>query len=1368
VKLSYCSGLDEEQLTHELEFSFVVTDEDRREIQWYLEDYLIYPWGEWCNRAKRVEQLMEELGAGLFRALFGNSGASEIYSHMSDDLANTRIVIQADSTDGIALPWEIIRDPMIIENGYLALMAKAFVRSETGLIVESQHKMHEKGSLNILMVICRPGGKHDVPFQSVSRPLLEIFKQRGSSVHIDVLRPPTFENLSEVLSAKPGLYHVLHFDGHGQFPDGTGLEGRLVFEKDCGSPHYVGGQELGAILKDKGLALIVLNACQTGMTRPDALFPTVANQLLRVGVHSVVAMAYSVYVQTSVRFMARLYEELLMGQELATAVAFAREELRSHPERLSLIGSVNLRDWFVPNLFEAAPVRFDIKPTKGKRIEEPSFEKQSIKVVEEVNWLKKPVFGFVGRDGEILEIERAFRTETIVLLKGMAGSGKTETAAGFARWWNETGALEGTIFFFCLKRYLPLKEIYNVLGYKLQLCIKKNTCVEWKLQTTEQSRDIILEILRQTRCLIILDNVESVAGLPAGSQSEWEVYEQEELREFLTGLIGGKTKVLLISTRDEKWIGKHCYCMELPGLQFRESQEFALRVLHKAGIAQSEMQVLPQYNDLLKHLLGNPLAMQIVLPDLKIKSPEELILALRSSVDRIPLNDPQRSLECYDLNLLLYRLGKLDSRHQRLLALLCLFQRFVATDVLALICSQEGAPASICGLGRDEWRPLLDTAAELGMLRRETDDFFTIHPLGPLLFVDIKCEIFSNNKNWLERSFISVYDKLGTFFGSNFQHDPENTTKRLHLEENNMLYALWLGRRYKYWDSLSGLLFGLRMLFCTHGRWDEWEQLIASIEDEILNANGESLPGAESLWETLLGHRSEIAMYRRDFNTARRIHLRLKEHFQRTGDQRNLATMLQRQGIISQESDNLTEAEQLFLKALAIFKELDIDVGQAKTLHHLGVVAQNQARYDEAVRWFKKSLDIKERMGDKHGQAATCSQLARIAMDKGQFEEAKKWYRQVHPIFQSLGDVNGQAIVFYQLGIIAAYQKQFEEAEQCLRMSLALLQRVGNDHGQAKSLHALGNIAQRKGQLGEAVRWYKESLAIRMRLGDKQEQGSTFYTLGMVAHKSQHFSESEEWLNKALEVFQQTGDKQNQAKTLKQLGILSVDCQKFKKAEQWTIEALKVLEQIGSDRGLANALHQLGNIAFVQSHWAEAERWYCQSLTIGERLGDERGESITLSQLVVIAKIQSHPEKAEMWSQRLIAIKKRLGDKLFSHSELQEPSVMETILSIDVEKAERMQHHSFDAAADVSDDCSQALSLLNLGRIAAGKRDFDEAQRKYQRTLDIFRRIDNKNLQVKALFGLSEIAEKRGQVNEAERCYRQILIIEEQSENGKG
>ncbi len=54
--------------------------------------------------------------------------------------------------------------------------------------------------------------------------------------------------------------------------------------------------------------------------------------------------------------------------------------------------------------------------------------------------------GFIGRDYDILRLERAFRQNNIVLLQGMGGVGKTELTVGFARWLEETQGREKIFF----------------------------------------------------------------------------------------------------------------------------------------------------------------------------------------------------------------------------------------------------------------------------------------------------------------------------------------------------------------------------------------------------------------------------------------------------------------------------------------------------------------------------------------------------------------------------------------------------------------------------------------------------------------------------------------------------------------------------------------------------------------------------------------------------------------------------------------------------------------------------------------------------------------------------------------------------------
>jgi hypothetical protein len=538
VRVSYRPEVGAQAQECEAKFKFTINDEQRNLIQWYLEEYLIYPWGEWRNRAKKAEALMIKLGEGLFKAVFGDPETNALYAHVADGLAQTHIIIQVTDPAGIALPWELLRDPQRGEYGQLARLAHTFVRSQPDLIFEPAPAPSSE-TLNILMAICRPGGPEgDVPFHSVARPLLELFRTHQERVHLDILRPPTFEQLARVLSEKPGYYHVFHFDGHGTFPQGSdsarfysqpGEQGRLLFEGEDGGHREVTGEELGGLLAGKGVPVVLLNACQSGMTHPESLYPSVGNQLLKAGARGVVAMAYSVYVPTAVRFMARLYEGIINGEELGRAMTYAREDLHVHPQRPSPIGEIELQDWVVPILFRASPFQV-LKPRDTIHLSPEMLQDRQAEAGAEIDTPEPPDYGFVGRDGVMLDLERAFQDETIVLLEGMAGVGKTEMAMGFARWRAETGALAGPIFFFRFEHYLPLAQVCDRVGQVFQAAIKQQLGEEWQLLEPQQRRALALSILKQVPCLLIWDNFEPVAGFPSGTESAWTPAEQGELR----------------------------------------------------------------------------------------------------------------------------------------------------------------------------------------------------------------------------------------------------------------------------------------------------------------------------------------------------------------------------------------------------------------------------------------------------------------------------------------------------------------------------------------------------------------------------------------------------------------------------------------------------------------------------------------------------------------------------------------------------------------------------------------------------------------------------------------------------------------------
>src|SRR2546426_931493 len=89
---------------------------------------------------------------------------------------------------------------------------------------------------------------------------------KESIAYVEALRPPTFEHLASRLRAAKSQgepFHAVHFDGHG-------LGGKVFFEtpKLKRNAQAVKASELGKLLHEPGVPLLILNACRSADSEP--------------------------------------------------------------------------------------------------------------------------------------------------------------------------------------------------------------------------------------------------------------------------------------------------------------------------------------------------------------------------------------------------------------------------------------------------------------------------------------------------------------------------------------------------------------------------------------------------------------------------------------------------------------------------------------------------------------------------------------------------------------------------------------------------------------------------------------------------------------------------------------------------------------------------------------------------------------------------------------------------------------------------------------------------------------------------------------------------------------------------------------------
>jgi tetratricopeptide (TPR) repeat protein len=845
--------------------AFDMTVQDREDVRWYLEDYLQYPVDPAPLVAHRVEALLASLGTDLFTGVFGGADASSLWAEVAGKLADTRIEIEegAEGTSGI--PWELLRDPAGASAGAgagdgagdVALGASAFVRSPSGAATLAAPPELAAGTLRVLLVICRPAGSADVPFRSVASHLVRLSSGAREAFQLDVLRPPTFEQLRTTLEkakAAGSPYHVVHFDGHGAYlnadvvtsaagpePDAAGLpllwpprpgaHGFLFFEDPDarGNQQLADGPTLGALLASTGVQVLVLNACrsahadlvaepETVTAEPDAhqrirAYGSLAQEVVDAGVAGVVAMRYNVYVVTAAQFIGSVYTALRDGRDLGTAVNAARRQLAACPLREVGGEPRALQDWLVPVVYEATPLAlpaFDAAgPQSVANLSQAEAERERASLDPAMP--AGPEVGFFGRDETLLALDRAFDVAPAVLLQAWAGAGKTATAMEFARWYRLTGAADEVLFTSFAHR-LPLDRLLDQVGNALGPALAEHG-VQWAaLDDAASRRAWALRILDEVPVLWVWDNVEPVTGFPAGASDAWPTADQQELAGFLSDLSQNtRCKVLLTSRRDEHaWLGNLVRRVNMPPMPMLERRELARAIAAQQPGGAELFDSVQDWRPLLEFTQGNPLTVTILvrqaLRDHRATSRQigEFVAELRAGAAKVTDDDTQgrdRSLAS-SLNYGFSQAFTEDERAQ--LALLSLFQGFVDVTSLRLLGSEfvsEPVPA-VAGLTPRAGRALLDRAAEVGLLTALPGGRYTVHPAVPWHLQGLFARHYGPPGSTAAQAAVRVWTEAasarGRLYFHQFEQGDAGMVGLLSAEEANLLRARQLTIEHRW------------------------------------------------------------------------------------------------------------------------------------------------------------------------------------------------------------------------------------------------------------------------------------------------------------------------------------------------------------------------------------------------------------------------------------------------------------------------------------------------------------------------------------------------------------------------------------------
>jgi tetratricopeptide (TPR) repeat protein len=1073
---------------------------EAEELRWYLEHYAIWPSDYFGERARKVEENLVKWGRLLYEAALPPAHREEVMKAWvkTGDHAGRRFSVHVDvaleagapeaevkaaqeaATLLLGLPWELLHDG----KRYLFQGAKPTRVRRTLPGTEALDTAVVATPIRILLVTARPEDDWCgyIDHRASALPLVEAMEALPGLVKIHVLNPPTLPALREELDRARGEgkpYHVVHFNGHGVYDKQVGLGG-LCFElpEDDGKleqrRHFtVFTGELGPLLRDQRIPLVFLEACQTAQAEKAS--ESVASELLKVGVASVVAMSHSVLVDTARRFVAVFYQALAAGKRVGEAMLEGQRQLKDDNFRGRIFGAGELRleDWFVPVLFQEKddPQLFTTTPEK-----QTVADFQAALAARLGGLPPAPETGFVGRSRELLALQRLLRHERYAVVRGQGGEGKTALAAEFARWMVRSQQMHRAAFV-SVETHSNHLAVLDAIGSQLVPGYSVAT-----FEDLEKARQPIERALREQATLLVVDNMESIL-LPPFIETP-ELLSEEARGELglileLCARLNTQGETRLVFTSREAMPAPFEAARqrrELHQLDRQDAVKLVERVLNAAGEdgGGASDAAREQIEALVGAVHCHARTLTLLAPALRergVEATREALVELMAEMEQRFPGSREKSVFA-SVELSLRRMSDANRERARVLGA---FHGGVQLDVLAMMMQWEEADAD-------------SLAGELMATGLATPDRYNHLTLNPALCPYLRGRLESTAREALTVRWVEAMRAYVRFLEQQKSQNAEMAARLTVLELANLFALLDLVQRAGEAEATIDLATTLYSLL----QWAGKPRLLARV-GQVRDAVAGQLETLGDAWnharfDVKLNQNQQLldsGRLREALEGAQALLQRARKAGEQAypGADYDLARMCFRMAHVLKTAGGAEQALPLLDEALQRFEAVEkqepgcgAERMASVCFAEQGDCLRDLGRLDEAAAAYEEGIRRDEKRGDARQVAAVKGQLGTVRMLQRRYKDALEAYEEARERFTQLDEPGSVAVVWHQTGMAYQAAGQPEAAEDAYRKALAIEVQLGNVAGQASTLLQLGNLYMATlGRTEESVLFYRQA-----------------------------------------------------------------------------------------------------------------------------------------------------------------------------------------------------------------------------------------------------------------------------------------------------
>ena len=225
------------------------------------------------------------------------------------------------------------------------------------------------------------------------------------------------------------------------------------------------------------------------------------------------------------------------------------------------------------------------------------------------------------------------------------------------------------------------------------------------------------------------------------------------------------------------------------------------------------------------------------------------------------------------------------------------------------------------------------------------------------------------------------------------------------------------------------------------------------------------------------------------------------------------------------------EAKEYFLRAKAIFAELNDEFETAYVLLDVGRMFYNLGNYPAALEYYLNALTYAKKSKDSNLTGKTLNNLGNVYFVNGDNKQALIFYLNASEMFEKAGNQSDYAISTQNIAMVYDEEKNLEKSLEYYKKALKINETIDNKHGIARSYLSIGKMQMERKDYDTALVTFVKAQDL-FRISDDKEYGAlSVFKIGQV------------YLNKAKE---QTGStKSKQQDLLRAISILETSNESF-------------------------------------------------------------------------------------------------------------------------------------------------------------------------------------------------------------------------------